>query len=83
MFFPCETTASFCAITKESDCIERLQRISLTSEGEIIKVHSDYRETAPEECSLSLIGCFLTTKPINSRAAKSLLGSVWKFGQDF
>lgn len=83
MFFPCETTASFCAFTMESDCIERLQRISLTSvEGEIIKVHSDYREKALEECSLSLIGRFLTTKPINSRAAKSLLRSVWKFGQD-
>ncbi|XP_065625608.1 uncharacterized protein LOC112020135 [Quercus suber] len=67
----------------EFDCIERLQRISLTSEeGEIIKVHSDYREKALEECSLSLIGRFLTTKLINSRAAKSLLRSVWKFGQD-
>lgn len=83
MFFPCETTASFCAFTMESDCIERLQRISLTSvEGEIITVHSDYREKALEECSLSLIGRFLTTKSINSRAAKSLLRSVWKFGQD-
>ena len=48
----------------------------------IIKVHSDYREKALEECSLSLIGRFLTTKSINSRVAKSLLRSVWKFGQD-
>ena len=53
-----------------------------SEEGEIIKVHSDYREKDLKECSLSLIGRFLTTKPINSRAAKSLLRSVWKFGQD-
>ncbi|KAK9998305.1 hypothetical protein SO802_017908 [Lithocarpus litseifolius] len=62
----------------ESDCIERLQRISLTSdEGEIIRVHSDYCEKALEVCSLSLISRFLTTKLINSREAKSLLRSVW------
>ena len=67
----------------ESDFIERLQRINLTSEeGEIINVRSDSCEKFLEECSLSLLGCFLTTKPINHRVTKNLLQSVWKFGQD-
>ena len=63
--------------------IERLQCISLTAEeGEIITVHSDHREKTLEECSLSLIGRFLTSKTINLRAAKNLLRSVWKMGND-
>ena len=67
----------------ESDFIERLQRINLTSEeGEIINVRSDSCEKFLEECSLSLLGRFLTTKPINHRVNKNLLQSVWKFGQD-
>ena len=61
--------------------IERLQRISLTVEkGEIITVRSDHHEKTLEECSLSLLGCFLTSKTINLRAAKNLLRSVWKWG---
>ena len=64
----------------DSDFIERLQRISLTAEeGEIITVRSDHHEKTLE-CSLSLLGCFLTSKTINLRAAKNLLRSVWKRG---
>ena len=67
----------------DSDFIERLQRISLTTkEGEIIIVHSDHREKTLDKCSLSLIGCFLTSKTINLRATKNLLRSVWKMGND-
>lgn len=51
-------------------------------EGEVIIVRSKHRQKILEECSLSLIGQFLTTKPINLRVAKNLLRSVWKFGQD-
>ena len=67
----------------DSDFIERLQCIYLTSEeGEVITVHSNHREKILEECNLSLIGRFLTAKPINHRLAKNLLRSIWKFGQD-
>ena len=67
----------------DSDFIERLQCINLTSEeGEVITVRSDHREKILEECNLSLIGRFLIAKPINHRSAKNLLSSVWKFGQD-
>lgn len=48
----------------------------------MIIVRSKHRQKILEECSLSLIGQFLTTKPINLRVAKNLLRSVWKFGQD-
>ena len=55
--------------------------MSLTSEeGEVIQVHSEHRKQILEECSLSCR--FLTTKPINLRAAKNLLRSVWKMGND-
>ena len=67
----------------DSDFIEQLQRIKLTTEeGEIIKVRPSQREKIIEECSLSLFGRFLTTKPINWRAAKNLLCNTWKFGSD-
>ena len=67
----------------DSDFIEQLQRIKLTTEeGEIIKVRPSQREKIIEECSLSLFGRFLTTKPINWRAAKNLLRNTWKFGSD-
>nr|POE88897.1 hypothetical protein CFP56_47450 [Quercus suber] len=65
----------------DSDFIERLQRINLTSEeGKAITVRSDHHEKILEESNLSLIGRFLTAIPINLRAAKNLLRSVWKFG---
>ena len=38
------------------------------------------RKEILEEYSLSLIGKFLTTKPINIRVAKNLLRSMWKMG---
>ena len=67
----------------DSDFIERLQRIDLTSEeGEAIIVRSNHHEKILEECNLNLISRFFTAKPINLRVAKNLLKSVWKFGQD-
>ena len=65
------------------DFIERLRSIHLTEEeGEVIKVWSDNRAKILEECSLSLMGCFHTTEPINLWDAKNLLRSVWKLGHD-
>nr|POE57912.1 hypothetical protein CFP56_63133 [Quercus suber] len=64
----------------DSDFIEQLQWIKLTTEeGEIIKVRSSQRENIIEECLLSLFGRFLTKKPVNWRAAKTLLCNTWKF----
>lgn len=66
----------------DSDFIERLQSINLTEEeGEVIKVRSNNCAIL-EECSLSLMGRFYTTKLINMWATKNLLWSVWKLGQD-
>ncbi|XP_050259710.1 uncharacterized protein LOC126704737 [Quercus robur] len=51
-------------------------------EGEVITVRADNREKTLEDCSLSLVGRFHTTKNINFRAAKNLLRTVWKMGKD-
>lgn len=70
-------------LNMDSDFIERLRRVSLTpEEGEVIQVRSENRKKILEECSLSLVGRFLTSKTINLRAAKNLLWSVWKMGND-
>ena len=46
----------------DSDFIDKLQSITLTEEeGEVIKVGVIQRERILEECSLSLLGRFLTT----------------------
>ena len=67
----------------DAEFIERLQSMSLTAEeGEIIKFRSDNQAKILEECSLSLMGRFHMSKPLNTRVAKKLLRSVWKFGQD-
>nr|POF25756.1 hypothetical protein CFP56_75429 [Quercus suber] len=67
----------------DSDFIERIQNISLTSEEEEpITVRAICREEILEEYSLSLIGKFLTTHPFNLRATKNLQWSVWKMGNN-
>ncbi|KAK9989295.1 hypothetical protein SO802_029534 [Lithocarpus litseifolius] len=67
----------------DADFFERLQNITLTADEEIdITVNPNHHTQALEECALSLFGRFLTDKPINIRAAKSLLRSIWKFGND-
>lgn len=45
-----------------------------------IQVH--HRKEILEECSLSLLGRFLSDKPVNFRAAKNLLRTVWRMGND-
>ena len=51
-------------------------------EDEVMPICSVRREKVLEEFSLSLIGKFLTMKSINIRAAKNLLRSMWKLGED-
>ncbi|XP_075656761.1 uncharacterized protein LOC142626918 [Castanea sativa] len=67
----------------EGDFIERLQRINVTEEeGEVCQVRATWRKEILEECSLSLLGRFLTTQPYNQRVVKSLLIAVWRLGSD-
>ncbi|KAK9989376.1 hypothetical protein SO802_029615 [Lithocarpus litseifolius] len=67
----------------DSDFLERIQNISLTpEEDEPITIRAARREAILEEYSLSLIGKFMTTRPFNVRAAKNLLRTVWKMGND-
>ena len=67
----------------DPDFIEQLQNIQLTEEeGEVVHIWSTSREKTIEDCSLTLLGSFLTTCPYNQRAAKALLLSVWKLGND-
>ena len=67
----------------DQDFIDRLQNIQLTEEeGEVVHIRSTSRENTIEDCSLTLLSRFLTTHPYNQRAAKTLLWSVWKLGND-
>ena len=61
----------------------KIASITLTEEeGEVIIVGVTQRERMLEECSLNLLGRFLTTWAFNQRAAKALLRSVWRMGSD-
>lgn len=63
--------------------LERLQKISLTEEETSdIAIRGSQRNQTLEECSLSVLGRFLSDKPLNLRAAKNLLRSIWKMGDD-
>ena len=67
----------------DSNFVQQLQNIKLTGdEGVVIRVGTVHRDRMLEECSLSLLGKFLTNKSYNQRAAKALLRSVWKMGSD-
>ena len=67
----------------DQDFIDRLQNIQLTEEEvEVVHIRSTSRENTIEDCSLTLLSRFLTTRPYNQRAAKTLLWSVWKLGND-
>ena len=54
----------------------------MEDEGEVVTVGRSQWGKILEECSLSLLGHFLTTWPYNQRAAKSLLRTVLKISSD-
>ena len=63
--------------------LEHIQNIKLTTEeDEAMSIRLVKRDKILEEFSLSLIGRFLTSKQINLRAAKNLLRTMWKLGED-
>ena len=67
----------------DQEFIDRLQNMQLIEEeGEVVHIWSISREKTIEDCSLTLLGRFLTTLPYNQRAAKELLRMVWKLGND-
>ena len=67
----------------EFEVLERIQNMTLTTdEDEVMPIYLVRREKVLEEFSLSLIGKFLTTKPINIQVAKNLLRSMWKLRED-
>uniref|UniRef100_A0A7N2LRF7 CCHC-type domain-containing protein n=1 Tax=Quercus lobata TaxID=97700 RepID=A0A7N2LRF7_QUELO len=53
-----------------------------TEEDEAMTVRSLRRQEILEEYSLSLIGKFLTARPINFRVVKNLIRSMWKLEDD-
>ena len=67
----------------ETEVLERIQSMKLTTdEDEVMAIRPVRRDKILEEFSLSLIGRFLTSKSINFRAAKNLIRSMWKLGDD-
>ncbi|GMY32128.1 hypothetical protein FCV25MIE_27370 [Fagus crenata] len=67
----------------EDDLSARLQKVNLTNEKEDnIVITAANKGSALEECSLSLLGRFLTQKPINFRVARSTLRLAWRMGDD-
>ena len=67
----------------DSDFIKTLQKISLTEEEEgAIAIRGSHRKHVLDECSLSLLGRFLSVKQLNLRVAKNLLRSMWRLGND-
>ncbi|GMY13846.1 reverse transcriptase domain-containing protein [Fagus crenata] len=60
-----------------------LLNIQLTvDEEDNIPITRSQRAIALEECSLSLMGRFLTTKSLNMRAAKHTMRIAWRMGDD-
>ena len=67
----------------DQEFIDRLQNMQLIEEeGEVVHIRSTSREKTIEDCSLTLLGRFLTARRYNQRAAKALLRTVWKLGND-
>ena len=67
----------------EAEVLDRIQKMKLTmDEDEAMTIQSVRRDEILEEFSLSLVGQFLTPKQINIRAAKNVLRSMWKLGDD-
>lgn len=67
----------------EAEVLDRIQKMKLTmDEDEAMTIRPVKRDEILEEFSLSLVGRFLTPKQINIRAAKNVMRSMWKLGDD-
>ena len=68
--------------TMELEVLEYIQSMKLTTDEDEVMAIRPVRRDKILEFSLSLIGSFLTSKSINFRAAKNLIRSMWKLGDD-
>ena len=67
----------------EAEVLDRIQKMKLTmDEDKAMTIRSVKRDEILEEFSLSLVRRFLTPKQINLQAAKNVLRSMWKLGDD-
>ncbi len=63
------------------EILKFLVNMKLTKEGENgIVLSKDMNIRSLNDCSFSLVGKFLTSKPFNQRAAMETMRSVWKLG---
>ena len=60
------------------DVVYSMENMKLTTEEEeVITISNEGRLEAIEDCTLSLIGKFLTCKSFNKRAAKNTMRRAW------
>ena len=60
------------------DVIDKLENMKLTTEeDEVIPISDEGRLEAIEDCTLSLMGKFLTCKSFNKRVAKNTMRRAW------
>ena len=65
------------------ELLEDFQGMILTKEKEDgIIISADKRESAAEDCALSLFGRFLTMRSFNQRAVREVLQRAWRMGSD-
>ena len=61
------------------EVINSLEKMTLTlEEEEIIEISEEGLREEIVDCSLSLIGKFLTCKPFNKKAAQNTLKKAWE-----
>nr|POF01948.1 hypothetical protein CFP56_06400 [Quercus suber] len=67
----------------EAEVLDRIQKMKLTmDEDKAMTIRPVKRDEILEEFPLNLVGRFLTPKQINLRAAKNVLRSMWKLGDE-
>ena len=65
------------------ELLEDFQGMILTKEKEDgIVISADKRESAAEDCALSLFGRFLTMRSFNQQAVREVLQRAWRMGSD-
>ena len=65
------------------EILKFLVNMKLTKEGENgIVLSKDMNIRSLNDCSFSLVGKFLASKPFNQRAARETMRSVWKLSPE-
>lgn len=67
----------------DPNILDYIKQISLMAEEmSNIAIQHNSRDKILEDCSLSLLGHFLTERPFNKSIAKNLLRASWKLGNN-